>query len=95
MNEEKRQYLCRSMASALPVLRKAIGATQQELADILGVTRNTIIHMERSKTMGWPSYLSFLMIFSRNENTVSLIRVFDLYPAEVDDYLAGRVRAQA
>lgn len=90
MTEDKMQALCAEMADKLPLFRKAMGTTQARFAQIAGVTRNTIINIERNKTMGWPTYLSFLLIFSKQENTRTLIRAFDLYPEELDAFLTGR-----
>ena len=89
MGEDKRTELCERMATALPVLRKAMGITQAQFAGITGVTRNTIIHIERKRSMGWQSYLSFLMIFSKHKDTKALIEAFHLYPAELDEFLTG------
>lgn len=90
MNEEKILTLCGQMAAALPLLRKAMGTTQAQFAALAGVTRNTVIRMEKSGTMGWNTYLSLLMIFTGNRNTEKLISALELYPPELDEFFAGR-----
>lgn len=93
MNDDKKKELCVRMAKELPLLRKTIGATQEELAALMDISRSTVNNIERNKTMGWNSFLSFLFLFSRHRDAEKLIQAFDLYPQELDDYLTGRNRA--
>lgn len=94
MDEEKRTALCTGMAAGLPLFRKAMGVTQEQFAHIAGVTRNTVTHIERSKKMGWPTFLGYLMIFTRNESTRRLVEALGLCPAELDAFLCGRTGAK-
>lgn len=95
MTEQKKQELCSRMASSLPLLRKAMGATQIELASAVGVTRGTIIKIERSKSMGWNMFLSLLMLVSRNKAAGSLLPALGLNTAELDAFLSGARAAEA
>lgn len=95
MNDRKKQELCEEMARELPILRKALGVTQEQLASMAGVSRSTVICYERNKTMGWNTFLSLLLIFTRHEDTLKLIRAFGLYPDELDTYLLGRAGTEA
>ena len=94
MHEEEKQALCCRMAASLPLLRKAMGTTQAEFASAVGVTRGTIIKIERSKNMGWNMFLSLLMVISKNKEAKSLLPALDLYTAELDDFLSGGCRAE-
>lgn len=87
MNEENRKALCSGMAKALPLLRKATGVTQERFASLAGITRNTVIRIERDRSMGWNTFLSLMMIFSAQEEAMKLIRAYDLYPAELERFL--------
>lgn len=93
MSEDGKKELCARMAAQLPILRKMVGATQQQLAETAGLTRNTIIRIERSRTMSWNTYLSLLMLFSWHEDARKLIRTFGLYPSELEKVFAKDSRA--
>lgn len=95
MSEERKRELCTRMASMLPSLRKTVGATQQQLASSAGIGRNTVVYIERKKTMSWSTYLSLLMVFLLQENAVRLIRAYDLYPNELEQCFAGGAGAEA
>lgn len=91
MNENKKQELCTRMATQLPLLRKAMGTTQIEFASLVGVTRGTIIKIERNKTMGWNTFLSLLMVCYKNEDTGRLLPALGLYNEELDGFLSGKI----
>lgn len=95
MNDDKRRELCTGMAKELPLLRKAMNASQQQLAGLAGVSRSTINNIERNKTMGWNTFLSLLMIFTKHEDAMKLIGAFGLYPPEVDEFLSGKMGAES
>jgi len=66
----------------LPVLRKKLSLTQAELADQIGVSRQTIINIEkntektnedRKPTIGMTTYLALIMYFAFNPATAALL----------------------
>lgn len=95
MNENEKRELCIKMATDLPLLRKAMGVTQIGFASMVGVTRSTIIKIERSRNMGWNMFLSFLMVLCKNEEAGRLLPVLGLYPEALDGFLCGRNEAGA
>lgn len=71
------------MVEYLPSLRNAMDISQDEFAQLLGVTRQTYNAVETQKSkMSWTLYLSIVTIFLANENTKELIREYGLYPHE-------------
>ena len=70
MNEKTKELLVERMTENLVVLRAKLGITQAELADIAGMSRQTILAIEKKqRTMTWNTFLSLLFIFSVNKNT--------------------------
>jgi DNA-binding XRE family transcriptional regulator len=80
---DKQRYL-RTMAENLPVLRAKLGLTQAELADIIGVSRQTIATAEiGSREMSWSTFISLLFMFRHNEATNALLPVLGIYTPEL------------
>lgn len=76
------------MAENLPVLRMKLDLTQNELAEKIGITRQTVIAIENKKTnMTWSTFLAFLFLFIKNEETKNLIIVLGIYTDELEKFL--------
>jgi DNA-binding XRE family transcriptional regulator len=76
------------MTENLVVLRAKLGITQAELADIAGMSRQTILAIEKKqRTMTWNTFLSLLFIFSVNKNTEALLKLFEILTDELIDYI--------
>lgn len=57
MNEVRKEAdikLAKALQKSLPVVRSSIGINQKELADTLGVTRQTVINWEKERTIMTP-----------------------------------------
>lgn len=64
----------------LPVLRAATNMTQAQLADKVGVSRQTIVAIEtRKRPMPWTLYLALLFVFVQYEDSKMLISNLDLF----------------
>jgi len=65
MSSEERQLLCKIMASNLSTLREKAKLTQDELADRLGLSRQTISAIENEKRdLQWSTFSVLLMFFA-------------------------------
>ena len=84
------EYIAR-MAENLPTLRTKFGLTQEELGQLIGVSRSSIIMFEKKqRNMTWNTFLSLLLIFGQNSETKKLMKVFDIYTEELEDILGGK-----
>lgn len=80
-----RQVYARRMAENLPVLRARLGLTQAGLAEMVGVTRQTISLVESgTRELPWSSFISLLYIFKQNEQTLPLLEVLQISTPEVE-----------
>ena len=88
MNEKTKELLVERMTENLVVLRAKLGITQAELADIAGMSRQTILAIEKKqRPMTWNTFLSLLFIFSLNKNTEALLKLFEILTDELIDYI--------
>lgn len=63
-----------ALAKDLPILRAAIGITQEELCQTIGITRQTYSVIEtRKKQMSQSTFMALLMYFYLNEHTRDLL----------------------
>lgn len=76
------------MAENLPVLRKKLKLTQEELTDIIGSSRHTVMLIESGKRrMTWNTFLSLVLLFEKNESTAVLLRTFEIYTKDLENTL--------
>ncbi len=87
-NEINRQKHIKNMTDNLPMLRTRLGLTQEELAEKIGVSRSTIISIENKKReMTWNTFLSLMLLFTKNETTDKLLNVLDIYTDEFHGFI--------
>lgn len=83
-----RDKLINVLTEELPSLRAKIGFTQEELSDIVGISRPTYSAIETKKRkMSWNIYLSLLMFFTQNEKTIPVIEAIGAFPEELNEML--------
>ncbi len=71
----RREEYINKMVENLPLLRTAISLTQEQLAEKVGVSRQTIIAIEKKRRcLSWTLYLALVAIFLANEKSSELIR---------------------
>ena len=79
-----RKKYTQAMANNLPVLRAKLGMSQTELAEMIGVTRQTLSSAEcGARELSWNNFVSLLYIFTQNEETVPLLTALGIYTPEL------------
>ena len=69
-NKDIRKELVAKLTHELPVLRAGLGVSQKELADKVGLSRQTINSFETGmKDMPWVTFLALIAVFQNNEET--------------------------
>ena len=88
MTEELKNNLIEVMAENLTMLRAKLDLTQAELAEVVGISRYTLIAIEtKQRKMTWNTFLSLLLVFSKNESTYKLLEAIGVYNSELNDFL--------
>ncbi len=85
---EKKKY-AKALSKHLIELRKTAGVTQAEIADIVGVKRQTYGPIERgARDMSWNTYMSLIFYFDYNPRTHGIIRKNGLLYSAFDNSTA-------
>lgn len=59
-----------------------MGITQAQLADCVGITRQTLTAIENgSRKLTWSNFLAMCYVFSFDDDTAALMRFLDIAPA--------------
>lgn len=91
--DEEKAELIRTLTKELPALRAAAKASQEELAKVIGVSRQTYNAVEmQKKKMSWNTYMSLILFFDYNPSTHYTIRQLDAFPYRLDEcWLSGKM----
>ena len=93
MDEQQRNALINNMAENLPVLRKKLGMTQDELAGMVGVSRSTLASIEgKKRNMTWSMFLSLLLVFTKNKETDKLLSAMEIYTDEFNEFIKNAAK---
>lgn len=88
MDENKKELLIRNMVDNLPTLRKRLGMSQGDLAAMVGVGRSSLAAIERKKRqMTWNTFLSLILVFTKNKDTDKLLNVMEIYTDDLNDFI--------
>lgn len=86
-DEFKSTYITR-MSENLTLMRTSINLTQEDLAEMIGLSRFTLIAIEKKqRTMTWNTFLSLLLVFRANEKSRMLMIALEIYTDKLRDFL--------
>ena len=73
-----RKELIARLTYDLPVLRARLGKSQAELADMIGVSRQTYNSLETGKKeMTWTLFMALVALFQNNTETRKMLETID------------------
>lgn len=86
LNEETKRMAIKNMSDNLVALRTMLHLTQAQLAELMGVTRQTLVLYETGKrVMTWNTFLSLMFIFTQKKETRELLNILNIYTDELKD----------
>lgn len=82
-DEEKDNFIA-TLTPNLTVLRTKAEISQEELANLIGVSRQTYSAIERKvRRMAWSTYLSLVLFYDHNQKSHKMIRQLSIFPQEL------------
>lgn len=88
ISEVDKEHLISLLTDELPVFRAKIAISQDELSNLIGVSRQTYSAIETKKRkMSWNTFLSLILVFGYNEKTVGMLESCGAFPDELRKYL--------
>ena len=81
LTDEQKHKFIMALTGELKALRAKVGISQEDLAHMIGVSRQTYRTIEaRERTMSWRTYLSLILFYDYMEDTHSMIRALGIFP---------------
>ena len=91
MEISKKKELIGHLADNLVMLRSRLDLTQAELADMIGLSRHTLMAIEnKQREMTWSTFLSLVLVFIKNEETNKLLNILEIYTDDLNGMLKGK-----
>lgn len=76
------------MSQNLQILRVKVNLSQENLANLLGVTRQTVSAIETGqRTMSWTVFLALFLLFLNNKESKQLMIALGIYTKEISNYI--------
>ena len=84
LTAKQRDAFIAAFTPELATLRTKADVSQEELAHILGVTRQTYNAIEcKSRKMSWSTYLALMFFYDHNKKTHKLLRNMNIFPYDL------------
>lgn len=88
LSDKDKAYYISELTAELPMLRAKADISQDELASVIGISRQTYGSLERhERTMTWNTYLSLILFYDKNSKTRNILRSMDAYPHKLINLL--------
>ena len=84
LSEDLKELSIENMTKNIVTLRTMLHLSQEELASLIGVGRQTLVAIEtRKRKMTWSTFLSLLFVFSQHKETKHLLDFLKIYSKEL------------
>lgn len=72
----------------LSMLRAKAGVAQSDVADRIGIARQTYSAIECGRSrMSWNTFMSLILFFKENRQTNEVIKILGIYTDELENYI--------
>ena len=94
-SEVDKDLLIKKLTNNLPILRAKLQISQEELASIIGISRQTYSSIETMKRkMSWSTFLTLVLFFGCNEGTATMLDEMGILSSELNDLLSTNNRRE-
>lgn len=84
-----RDSLIEILTEELPILRAKIGISQEEVSNVVGISRQTYNAIETGKRkMSWSTFLSLTLFYGYNKKTTSIVEASGAFPISLKQTLS-------
>ncbi|MBR4071154.1 MAG: helix-turn-helix domain-containing protein [Clostridia bacterium] len=84
ISDKKKDEYINNLLPHLATLRARVGVSQDELAGLVGISRQTYCLTESgSRSISWNTFLSIIMFYDYNSRTHDLIRSIGAFPEDL------------
>ncbi len=84
ISDKKKDEYINKLLPQLATLRARVGVSQDELAGLIGISRQTYCLTESgSRSISWNTFLSIIMFYDYNSRTHDLIRSIGAFPEDL------------
>lgn len=87
-NTEIKEHLIEVLRGELPVLRTKARVSQEEIAEKIGISRQTYSSIETGKRdMSWTTFLAMMAFFQNNDSTKQMINSIEGLSKGVENFI--------
>ena len=84
MTSEEKDLLISKLTEYLPTLRGTVKVSQEQIANAIGVSRQTYNSIElKKRKMSWNTYMALVFFYDQQPNSHVLLRKLDLFPNQI------------
>ena len=89
ISKKQKRILIVNLTKNLSVLRAKLGINQTELAEKIGIARQTLTAIESGKRdMTWVTFVALTLLFMQNEETKILLPVVNVYTDDLKQFFS-------
>lgn len=84
MTNEEKDVLISKLTEYLPTLRGTVKVSQEQIANAIGVSRQTYNSIElKKRKMSWNTYMALVFFYDQQPNSHILLRRLDIFPEQI------------
>lgn len=94
-DDEIRKVLIQKLIHELPVLRARLGASQADIAERIGISRQTYNSIETQKReMNWTIFVALIAVFQNNQETRHMLNSIEDFEREIGNVVSVREQTE-
>lgn len=94
-DDEIRKDLIQKLTHELPVLRVRLGASQADIAERIGISRQTYNSIETQKReMNWTIFVALVAVFQNNQETRRVLNSIEGFERKIGNVMSVREQTE-